>query len=447
MGLLAAGGIAALLMLPPVQDAIKEIVDGVVGIGNFVTGIAKSINGAFNFLFGGTTPSEATPPESESTPSPSVSPTTTNTETTPPVTTTPTPQSATPAPQESRPSIMSSAMRGAAVGGSIVPVIGHIVGGTVGGITGAFNSATPTSPPTNANTTATPHAAASPSSTTSRPQATPASTNVNPQATSVGGLTQITTASGLTAMVASQYAPNFQGLINDLEAQGYPIRSLGGYSPRNVAGTSKRSYHASGMSIDINAAANPHTFPGDRNYGQTDLPSNVGELARRNGLGWGGNWRSSKDTMHFSAAASEGGSGGSHMHVDGPSGEMTSSLGSTMAAAANMSLEAVGKLFGVLGSAIIKPGVPRRDLGAVIANAAIETNTAVATTRTPTPTPPPPAPRASAPSTPNINRGSSGPTQNVATTADRNSVYYYLRRFGYQELSRPENVLNMGSLA
>ena len=38
------------------------------------------------------------------------------------------------------------------------------------------------------------------------------------------------------------------------------------------------------------------------------MPSNIGAIAAKYGLGWGGNWRTSKDAMHFSIAAGEGGS-------------------------------------------------------------------------------------------------------------------------------------------
>ena len=120
-------------------------------------------------------------------------------------------------------------------------------------------------------------------------------------------MSYIQTASGQKTKVSAQHAEKFQGFISDLEATGYKINSLGGYADRNVAGTNKKSYHAQGMAIDINPRQNPHTFPGDSNYGQTNMPANVGALARKHGLGWGGNWRSSKDTMHFSAAASEQG--------------------------------------------------------------------------------------------------------------------------------------------
>jgi hypothetical protein len=37
------------------------------------------------------------------------------------------------------------------------------------------------------------------------------------------------------------------------------------------------------------------------------MPPDVGAMAAKFGLGWGGNWKSRKDAMHFSAAQSEGG--------------------------------------------------------------------------------------------------------------------------------------------
>ena len=38
------------------------------------------------------------------------------------------------------------------------------------------------------------------------------------------------------------------------------------------------------------------------------MPSNTGQIAAKYGLGWGGNWKTVKDAMHFSIAKSEGGS-------------------------------------------------------------------------------------------------------------------------------------------
>lgn len=117
-----------------------------------------------------------------------------------------------------------------------------------------------------------------------------------------GGMGKITTKSGKSVSVASSSASQFQGFINDLESAGYKINSLGGYANRaNVNNPSKLSYHAKGMAIDINPAQNPNRST------KTDLPQQTNELAKKWGLGWGMNWKSVKDPMHFSTAASEGG--------------------------------------------------------------------------------------------------------------------------------------------
>jgi LAS superfamily LD-carboxypeptidase LdcB len=115
-------------------------------------------------------------------------------------------------------------------------------------------------------------------------------------------LTTITTASGKSAQVNAEYASNFQGFLNDLEATGYKINSLGGYANRaNVNNPSVKSYHAMGAAIDINPEQNPN------NSTKSDLPPETAALAAAHGLGWGMNWKSVKDPMHFSAAQGEQG--------------------------------------------------------------------------------------------------------------------------------------------
>jgi hypothetical protein len=106
--------------------------------------------------------------------------------------------------------------------------------------------------------------------------------------------------SGKSDKVGSAYASNFQGFLDDLEATGYQIKTLGGFSFRgNKNNPSMLSYHGMGAALDVNAATNPfHTR-------QTDMPRNVGEIAKAHGLGWG---ISFEDPMHFSAAKREGGS-------------------------------------------------------------------------------------------------------------------------------------------
>ena len=117
-------------------------------------------------------------------------------------------------------------------------------------------------------------------------------------------LSSIKTMSGKSVQVAKQYADRFQGFINDLEAGGYKINDIGGYANRmNVNNPSVPSMHAYGAAIDINPSDNPN------NSTTTNLPPETAELASKWGLGWGMNWRSVKDPMHFSAAPKEGGTG------------------------------------------------------------------------------------------------------------------------------------------
>ena len=128
-----------------------------------------------------------------------------------------------------------------------------------------------------------------------------------------GSLATITTSiKGLSTQVATSLAPNFQGLIDELEQDlGYTINSIGGYNYRYISGTQTLSWHSGGVAIDINPGPNP--FIRGRNQPVvTDMPnppngSLMTALATKYGLGWGGDWTSSKDAMHFSAAKNENG--------------------------------------------------------------------------------------------------------------------------------------------
>ena len=114
-------------------------------------------------------------------------------------------------------------------------------------------------------------------------------------------LAEITTKSGQTAWVAKEAAPQFQGFIDDLEATGYRINDLGGFSSRVIAGSGTPSHHAGGFAIDINPKEN------DLGTGTGTLPPNTAEMAEKWGLGWGALWRSKNDPMHFSTGKNEGG--------------------------------------------------------------------------------------------------------------------------------------------
>ena len=124
-------------------------------------------------------------------------------------------------------------------------------------------------------------------------------------------LSTLSTKSGKSFQVASAVSGQFKGFISDLESSGYEIKSIGGYRKAGTGGGTgpadpdydkERYSHPYGGSIDINPSQNP--------YGKslvTDMPSNISEIAAKHGLGWGGNWRSVKDAMHFSAVKREGG--------------------------------------------------------------------------------------------------------------------------------------------
>ena len=116
-------------------------------------------------------------------------------------------------------------------------------------------------------------------------------------------LTSVRSKTGKAAQVNTEYAPRFQGIIDYLDSVGYEIKSLGGYIDRDVRGKpGVKSVHGHGGAIDINPAENPMG-------GQliTDMPENISAMAKQMGLGWGGNWASVKDAMHFSVAKHEGG--------------------------------------------------------------------------------------------------------------------------------------------
>ena len=119
----------------------------------------------------------------------------------------------------------------------------------------------------------------------------------------------------LTTQVAEVFRENFQGFIDELEDSGYTIERIGGYANRSTVSSRSPSYHASGAAIDINwppnvinQAPNGYFRPRPANAPITDMPvQTVRALCRKYGLGWGGDWRSADDAMHFSVARAEGG--------------------------------------------------------------------------------------------------------------------------------------------
>ena len=100
------------------------------------------------------------------------------------------------------------------------------------------------------------------------------------------------TAGGQSWQVYRPAAASFQGLLDELVAMGYPLKSSGGFNYRNIRGSDRLSQHAFGTAIDINAGSNPLGST------RTDIP-NAAALAAKYGLEWGGSWKGRKDPMHF----------------------------------------------------------------------------------------------------------------------------------------------------
>jgi hypothetical protein len=113
-------------------------------------------------------------------------------------------------------------------------------------------------------------------------------------------LVTITTPKGVRFTVAEAYAPQFQGMINELEAEGYQLNgnTSGGYNPRVIAGTNTPSEHAYGRAIDVNWDQNPRGSSGG-----TLSPDLAHKVAQKWGMTWGGDWSGqTRDPMHFQIA-------------------------------------------------------------------------------------------------------------------------------------------------
>ncbi len=91
---------------------------------------------------------------------------------------------------------------------------------------------------------------------------------------------------------------SFQGAAQRINASGvgYTIRTGDAWAWRNIAGSNQMSHHAVANALDINPPQNPVT------NGQliTDMPPAYREAWISAGFCWGGSWRFSKDSMHYS---------------------------------------------------------------------------------------------------------------------------------------------------
>lgn len=78
------------------------------------------------------------------------------------------------------------------------------------------------------------------------------------------------------------------------------------YNCRRTTSGRSWSAHSWPGAVDIDPDRNPFQTRWDGPHGITDLEE-LAQIAKRHGLGWGGDWRSVKDPMHFSIALNEGG--------------------------------------------------------------------------------------------------------------------------------------------
>lgn len=125
----------------------------------------------------------------------------------------------------------------------------------------------------------------------------------------------ITTKSGTkTTTKVTIHKDVAQDLIRALQTAqdaGFKVYEVQGFSWRSISGSSTISQHALGLAVDINVNENYCVYPSgkvdagsfwDPNRSEYSIPSN-GALVnafKSIGWGWGGNWSSKKDYMHFS---------------------------------------------------------------------------------------------------------------------------------------------------
>jgi len=89
-------------------------------------------------------------------------------------------------------------------------------------------------------------------------------------------------------------------LAYDVDYRVYRIESI---NCRSTTAGGSISAHAWPVAVDINPDTNAYS----KTRLITDMPAAFIECFKLAGFGWGGNWRSAKDAMHFSLAPNEGG--------------------------------------------------------------------------------------------------------------------------------------------
>lgn len=104
---------------------------------------------------------------------------------------------------------------------------------------------------------------------------------------------------GKKVQVHQRAAGCLQAVANEIKSKNssYKITTMGCYryneDASGILGTA--SYHNYGIACDINPDTNPHT----KGTSKHDMPDEYVQAFYHHGWSWGGDWRTSKDYMHF----------------------------------------------------------------------------------------------------------------------------------------------------
>lgn len=424
LGLLAAG--AVLAFQDEIVEVVTPIIEGVKSLGSFIGDVVSTINRAFDFLFGGdpsvnNAPADSTNPNI---PAPAVS----NEQPVPDATPeTPTPVS----PPTEGPGFLSTVAGGAIVGGVVskaLPFVKARTGIIAGAGLAAYNymtsgSSSSTPAPATGRSVATGGATSSPTPSGS------VSSEKTEDATPSGDVVQVThpeTGSGWT--VKGALDANGRPIVfskEGAEAFAKMMKDSGGVVKPSDVHSSKRSI-AKNTAVD-GAKNSPHL----RGVAM-DIHGASSAWIRANGskYGWKPHDYSGTHGGHFVF-------GGQGLSPDG-SESMVSGGGDASRSVVMGTLKDLGKSIGELAAILVGPGTLRninsalQDTGAQISEAQISKNATIAAAKTEVEQEIP------VPSPPNINVADSASVENPPTMSDRTGVFYYLRRFGYQELSTPK---------
>lgn len=108
-------------------------------------------------------------------------------------------------------------------------------------------------------------------------------------------------------------AEDLKRVLQKAQDEGFKVYGIGGFVWRNIAHSSRISQHALGLAVDINVTENYCVYPStgqvdagsfwDPSRSEYSIPKDgvLVKAFKSIGWGWGGDWKSKKDYMHFSA--------------------------------------------------------------------------------------------------------------------------------------------------